>query len=54
MSELEKRPWNKGARVLNLDYFNDSTWARDFYHSLGFQDATNATVTQKVLGRPMP
>jgi ribosomal protein S18 acetylase RimI-like enzyme len=52
MCELEKRLWRKGARVLNLHYFNDSTWARDFYHSLGFQDATNATTTQKVLKDP--
>lgn len=52
MCELEKRLWRKGARVLNLHYFNDSTGARDFYHSLGFQDATNATTTQKVLKEP--
>lgn len=52
MFELEKRLWRKGARVLNLHYFNDSTWAREFYHSLGFQDATNATLTQKVLKAP--
>jgi len=26
MSELEKRLWDKGARVLNLHYFNESTW----------------------------
>ena len=52
MGELERRLWHKGARVLNLHYFNDSTWARDFYHNLGFQDATNATTTQKVLKDP--
>jgi len=52
MCELERRLWHKGARVLNLHYFNDSTGARDFYHSLGFQDATNATTTQKVLKDP--
>ncbi len=52
MTELEQRLWHKGARVLNLHYFSESTWARDFYHSLGFQDATNATVTQKVLEKP--
>jgi RimJ/RimL family protein N-acetyltransferase len=54
MFELEKRLWAKGARVLNLHYFNESTWARDFYHSLGFQDGTNATLTQKVLREPIP
>jgi len=54
MLELEKRLWYKGARVLNLHYFNGSTWARDFYHSLGFQDASNATTTQKVLKEPRP
>jgi len=53
MSELEKRLWSKGARILNLHYFNDSTWARDFYHSLGFQDASNATLAQKVLKEPI-
>ena len=52
MCELEKRLWRKGARVLNLHYFNDSTWAREFYHSLGFQDGANATLTQKVLKEP--
>ncbi len=53
MSELEKRLWSKDARVLNLHYLNESTWARDFYHSLGFQDAGNATTTQKVLKEPV-
>lgn len=53
MSELEKRLWSKDARVLNLHYLNESTWARDFYHSLGFQDASNATTTQKVLKEPV-
>ena len=52
MDELCSRLWHKGARVLNLCYFNTSTWARDFYHSLGFQSATNATVAQKVLKEP--
>lgn len=54
MAELERRLWQKGARVLNLHYFNDSTWARDFYHRLGFQSATNATLAQKVLNEPTP
>jgi ribosomal protein S18 acetylase RimI-like enzyme len=54
MSELEKRLWNKGARVLNLHYFKESTWARDFYHSLEFQSADNATLAQKVIREPMP
>jgi RimJ/RimL family protein N-acetyltransferase len=54
MSELENRLWHKGARVLNLHYLNESTWARDFYHSLGFQDASSATTTQKVLKEPSP
>lgn len=54
MAELERRLWQKGARVLNLHYFNDSTWARDFYHSLGFQSATNATLAQRVLMEPVP
>jgi len=52
MAELDKRLWSKGARVLNLHYFNESTWARDFYHALGFQSATNATLAQKVLVDP--
>jgi ribosomal protein S18 acetylase RimI-like enzyme len=52
MAELDRRLWNKGARVLNLHYFNASTWARDFYHALGFQSATNATLAQKVLKEP--
>lgn len=54
MAELERRLWKKGARVLDLHYFNESTWARDFYHSLEFQSATNATLAQKVLREPIP
>ena len=52
MGELEARLWSKGARVLNLHYFRESTWARDFYHALGFVDASNAICTQKVLREP--
>ncbi len=52
ITELEKRLWKKGARVLNLHYFNASTWARDFYHALDFQSATNATLAQKVIRDP--
>gem|GEM_PF-174567 len=49
IEELEKRFRSKGAISINLIYNTDNIRARDFYHSLGYEDRKGISVLGKTL-----